>query len=74
MIVCFSTSIFILLSIIRNLNVQNYNTPSKSDLHLPKPKLCLGKHTFQFSDSVLFNLLPTKIQRKESLSSLRMSE
>ena len=31
---------------IRNYNVHGYNTRRKADLHLPKPKLSLGKRTF----------------------------
>ena len=49
---------------IRNCNV-HYNTRRKTDIHLPKPKLSLGKRSFRFSGSILFNSLPTKIQRAE---------
>ena len=50
---------------IRNCNVHSYNTRRKTDIHLPKPKLSLGKRSFRFSRSILFNSLPTKIQRAE---------
>ena len=52
---------------IRNYNVHGYNT----DLHLPKPKLSLGKRTFRFSGTALFNSLPCKIQQAVSLSSFK---
>jgi len=53
---------------IRNYNVHGYNTRRKADLHLPKPKLSLGKRTFRFSGTALFNSLPCKIQQAVSLS------
>ena len=56
---------------IRNYNVHGYNTRRKADLHLPKPKLSLGKRTFRFSGSALFNSLPLKIQQAASLSSFK---
>lgn len=36
------------------------NTRRRSDLDLPKPKLSLGKQTFRYSGSVLFNILNIK--------------
>ena len=56
---------------IRNYKVHGYNTRRKADLHLPKPKLSLGKRTFRFSGSALFNSLPLKIQQAASLSSFK---
>ena len=56
---------------IRNYNVHGYNTRRKADLHLPKPKLSLGKRTFRFSGTALFNSLPCKIQQAVSLSSFK---
>ena len=56
---------------IRNYNVHGYNTRRKADLHLPKPKLSLGKRTFRFSGTALFNSLPCKIQEAVSLSSFK---
>ena len=56
---------------IRNYNVHGYNTRRKADLHLPKPKLSLGKRTFIFSGTALFNSLPCKIQEAVSLSSFK---
>ena len=55
----------------RNSCFHTHNTRRKSDLHLPKPKLSLGKRTFRFSGSVLFNSLPTHIKDTSSLSSFK---
>ena len=55
----------------RNSCFHTHNTRRKFDLHLPKPKLSLGKHTFRFSGSVLFNSLPTHIKDTSSLSSFK---
>ena len=55
----------------RNSCVHTHNTRRKSDLHLPKPELSLGKLTFRFSGSVLFSSLPTHIKDTSSLSSFK---
>jgi len=56
----------------RNYNVHSYNTRRRSDLHLPKVKLSLSKRTFRYSGSTLFNLLPSSMQKAESLSSFKV--
>lgn len=55
----------------RNSCFHTHNTRRKSDLHLPKQKLSLGKRTFRFSGSVLFNSLPAHIKHTTSLSSFK---
>ena len=45
----------------RNNCIHSHNTRNRNDLHLPAPKdpkLSLGKNTFRYSGSVLFNKLP----------------
>jgi len=56
----------------RNYNVHSYNTRRRSDLHLPKVKLSLAKRTFTYSGSALFNVLPSSMQKAESLSSFKV--
>ena len=43
---------------IRNNCIHSHNTRNRNDLHLPVPKLSLGKNTFRYSGSILFNKLP----------------
>ena len=52
---------------IRNCNVHSYNTRKRNDMHLPKPKLTLGKRTFRYSGALHFNNLPTTIKEATSL-------
>ena len=40
-------------------------------LHLPAPKLSLGKNTFRYSGSVLFNKLPRTLKGATSLSKFK---
>lgn len=56
---------------VRNHNIHTYNTRRKTDLHLPKPKLSLGKRTFRYSGSFLYNTLPSKIKNATSLSNFK---
>jgi hypothetical protein len=42
-----------------------------TNLHLPETKLSLGKRTFRFSGSVLFNNLPAGIKKSTSLASFK---
>ena len=55
-----------------NYNVHSYNTRRRPDLHLPKVKLSLGKRTFRYSGSALFNLSPCSMQEAASLSSFKV--
>ena len=52
---------------IRIRTVHTYKTRQSTDIHLPNPKLTLGKDTFRFSSVVLFNNLPTSIKEASSL-------
>ena len=54
---------------IRKYSVNSYDTCRRTNLHLPKPKLGLGKRSFKYSGMALFNLLSRYIQKAESLSS-----
>ena len=56
---------------IRNSSIHLYNTRRKNDIHLPKPKLSLGKCTFRYSGTLLFNSLPQKIKTSTSLPSFK---
>ena len=56
----------------RNCNVHSYNTRRRTDLHLLKVKLSLAKRTFRYSGSALFNVLPSSMQKAESLSSFKV--
>ena len=56
---------------VRNYSFHCYNTRRRSDLHLPKPKLTLGKRTFRYSGSVLFNTLPVNIKHAKTLPCFR---
>ena len=56
---------------IRNYNVHSYETRRRTNLHLPKPKLGLGKRSFKYLGMVFFNLLSRYIQKAESLSSFK---
>ena len=51
---------------IRNSNVHSYNTRRCNDT---KPKLSLGKRTFRYSGTLLFNSLPLRIKASTSLTS-----
>ena len=56
---------------VRNYIFHCYNTRRRSDLHLPKPKLTLGKRTFRYSGSVLFNTLPVNVKHAKTLPCFR---
>ena len=56
--------------VIRNCNVHSYNTRKRNDMHLPKPKLTLGKRTFRYSGALHFNNLPTTIKEATSFLGL----
>ena len=56
---------------IRNYNVHGYETRRRTNLHLPKPKLGLGKRSFKYLGMGFFNLLSRYIQKAESLSSFK---
>ncbi len=47
--------------------VHFYKTRQRNDMHLPKPKLALGKRKFSYSGAVLFNYLPSSIKEATSL-------
>ena len=47
---------------IRNHTIHTYATRQRNDIHLPHPKLTLGKNTFRFLGTVLFNDLPTQVK------------
>ena len=47
---------------IRNNCIHSHNTRNRNDLHLPAPKLSLGKNTFRYSGSILFNKLPRTLK------------
>lgn len=51
---------------IKNNQFQSYDTRRKDDIHLPTPKLSLGKRKFRCSQPTLFNL-PQTIKQIESL-------
>ena len=54
---------------IRNRTFHTYKTKQSNDIHLPNPKLTLGKkETFKFLGAVLLNNLPTWIKEATSLS------
>ena len=40
---------------IRNCTIHTHKTRQRNDIHLPNPKLTLGKHTFRCSGAVLFH-------------------
>ena len=50
-----------------------YAIRQRNDIHLPNPKLTLGKNTFRFSGAVLFNDLPTLVKEATSLSIFKHS-
>ena len=52
---------------IRNCYIHSYNTRKRNDMHLPKPKLTLGKRTLVYSGALHFNNLPTTIKEATSL-------
>ena len=56
---------------IRNSNVHSYNIRRCNDIHPPKPKLSLGKRTFRYSGTLLFNSLPLRIKASTSLTSFK---
>ena len=56
---------------IRNYNVHSYETRGRTNLHLPKPKLGLGKQSFKYLGIGFFNLLSRYNQKVESLSSFK---
>ena len=51
--------------------IRNSNVHSCNDIHLPKPKLSLGKRTFRYSGTLLFNSLPLRIKASTSLTSFK---
>ena len=56
---------------IRNRTIHTCKTRQSKDIHLPNPKLTLGKNTFRFISMVLFNNLPTSIKEASSLFILK---
>jgi hypothetical protein len=46
----------------RSISTHILNTRRKNNLHLSKPKLSLGKITFIFSGTLLYNTLPSGIK------------
>ena len=50
-----------------------YAIRQRNDIHLPNPKLTLGKNTFRFSGAVLFNDLSTLVKEATSLSIFKHS-
>ena len=52
---------------IRNQTIHTYKTIQSNDIHLPNPKLTLGKNSSRFSGADLFNDLPTSIKENTSL-------
>ena len=56
---------------IRNNCIHSHNTRNRNDLHLPAPKLSLGKNTFRYSGSILFNKLPGTLKGATSLSNFK---
>jgi exonuclease III len=56
---------------VKNSNIHSYNTRRKDDLHLPKPNLSLGKRSFIYSGSLLYNNLPDRIKKAGTLSNFK---
>ena len=56
---------------VRNTSIHSYNTRRKNNLHLPKPNLSLGKRSFMYSGSLLYNSLPDKIKNTVSLTKFK---
>ena len=56
---------------IRNNRIHSHNTRNRNDLNLPAPKLSLGKNTFRYSGSILFNKLPRTLKGATSLSKFK---
>ena len=50
-----------------------YKTRQRIDIHLPTPKLTIGKNTLRFSGVVLFNDLPASVKEALSLSIFKNS-
>ena len=55
----------------RNSSIHSYNTRSKNNLHLPKPNLSLGRRSFIYSGSLLYNNLPDEIKNAVSLTKFK---
>ncbi len=55
----------------RNCNIHSYNTRRKNDLHAIKPNLSLGKRSFKYSGSLLYNTLPSEIKNAVSLPNFK---
>ena len=55
----------------QNKNIHNYNTSLKTDLHLPRVKLQLGKRTFRLNGTYQFNNLPADLKMINSFSSFK---
>ena len=55
----------------RNNCIHSHNTRNSNVLHLPAPKLSLGKNTFRYSGSILFNKLPRTLKGATSLSNFK---
>ena len=52
---------------IGNHTIHTYATRQRNDIHLPNPKLALGKNSIRFSGAVLFNDLPVKEAKSLSI-------
>ena len=55
----------------RNSRIHSYNTRRKNNLHLPKPNLSLGRRSFIYSGSLLYNNLPDEIKNAVSLTKFK---
>ena len=56
---------------LRNNCIHSHNTRNSNDLHLSAPKLSLGKNTFRYSGSIVFNKLPRTLKGAASLSNIK---
>ena len=52
----------------KNRQYHNYNTRRNQDIHLPNARLSVGKRTFRFSATVIFNSLTSNIKNSATLS------
>ena len=55
----------------RNSSIHSYNTRRKNNLHLPKPNLSLGRRSFIYSGSLIYNNLPDEIKNAVSLTKFK---
>ena len=57
---------------LQNLNIHNYITRRKKDIHIPKIKLELGKRIISLNGPLHYNNLPTKVKEASSLLSFKI--